>query len=193
MNTHNSPSRHLSNNELFEYLDQMLTKEQLDEIESHLEFCHTCAERLAGHKVLFSKIKGLPDELLGRDLAPAVLTAIKEGDALTPIWWWLLVPQGILALGLIAVSLPNVANNSTAVLLPKIGGDILPSLAANLSFWLQKWNSLIDNTSQLLTFDFHFSLSIPLQSILWLLLFATVTWVIGNSILLRPQINKTGR
>ncbi|MBL7162147.1 MAG: zf-HC2 domain-containing protein [Anaerolineales bacterium] len=193
MKMHNSPSRHLSDDELFEYLDQALPQEQLDEIDAHLEICQTCAGHLADHSTLFSTIEGLSDERLIRDLTPEVLTAIKKGAVPTPIWGWLLILQGILALGLIAITAPSIVNYPLTFSLLESGRDVLASLAANLSVWLQQWISLIGKTNQLFTFRIPFSLGLPLQSILWLLLLATVAWIVGNSILLRSQFKRTER
>ncbi len=191
MNMDNLPSHHLSEDALFEFIDQALPKDRLDEIETHLEACKTCRERLSEFNALFSTVETLPDEPIMRDLTPEVLTAIKRGAVLAPIWWWLLILQGILALGLIAITVPFIFNSPLTNSLLENGRDILAMLSTNLSYWLQEWFSLIGTTSQLFSVRLPLSLGIPIQPILWLLLLATVTWIVGNSILLRTQLTQS--
>jgi len=189
----NSPTPHISDDELFEYIDQALHEENLDKFEIHLEVCQTCRERLAKYNALFSMIGRLVEEPLQHDLTPEVLTTIKKGAVLTPIWWWLLVIQGILALGLIVFAAPSIAINPFTFSLLESGRDLLISLVAYLRIWFQEWVTLIGKTSQLVTSRIPLSLGIPMQSIIWLLILSSVTWIAGNSILLRPQINRAER
>ncbi|MBC8505433.1 MAG: hypothetical protein ISR58_01190 [Anaerolineales bacterium] len=193
MNTYNSPSRHISEDAFYEYLDQALIKEQLDEIEAHLEICQTCSEYLEQHRNLFSAIEGLPEESLKHDLTPEVLSSLINGTALSPIWWWLLILQGSLALGMIALSVPSIVNIPNPISLLDTLKNGLTSIAATLNFWLLGWNSLFGKASQLLSFHTSLSLRIPWQSILWVVSLTTVTWIVGNSILLRPQLTSSQR
>ncbi len=187
MNMHNLTSGHISDEDLFEYLDQQLTDEQIDGIENHLGFCPSCAQRLGEHNALFSKIEGILEEDIAFDLTPGVLSAIKKQDAQTRIWWWLLIFQGIIAIGLMVFAMPSiferVAINSTFGL----GRENLSAMVANLSFWVQEWLSLTEHSSKLFRVDIPLALNIPLPAILWLLLMASITWIVGNSILLRSQ------
>jgi len=184
---HNLTSGHISDEDLFEYLDQQLTDEQIDGIENHLGFCPSCAQRLGEHNALFSKIEGILEEDIAFDLTPGVLSAIKKQDAQTRIWWWLLIFQGIIAIGLMVFAMPSiferVAINSTFGL----GRENLSAMVANLSFWVQEWLSLTEHSSKLFRVDIPLALNIPLPAILWLLLMASITWIVGNSILLRSQ------
>lgn len=187
MNMPNLPSDHISDEDLFEYLDQQLTDEQIDGIENHLGFCPSCAQRLGEHNALFSKIEGILEEAVAFDLTPGVLSAIKKQDAQTHILWWLLIFQGIIAFGLMVFAMPSiferVAINSTF----DLGRESLSAMVANLSFWVQEWLSLIENSSNFLRADIPITLDLPLPAILWLLLLASITWIVANSILLRSQ------
>jgi hypothetical protein len=73
--------------------------------------------------------------------------------------------------------------------------DLFASVSTNISYWLQEWVSLVGSFEgqfdQLL--DIRIPLHLPLQSMIWLLLSATITWIVGNSILLRHQFNGTER
>jgi len=188
---HNSPSDHISEAELFEYLDGQLTEAQIAGVEAHLDSCQTCSQRYTELNTLFSRIAGIPDEELGHDLTPRVLSTLQERDVRTTVWWWLLILQGILGLGLIVFAAPSLLNNATSLSLQNLSRNIFTSFTTELSFWFQEWISLAQNFGQLFRIEISLSLGLPLNSILWLLLLATLTWIIGNSILLRPQLNQT--
>ncbi len=190
MNLPNSPSQHIDDEQIFEYLDQALTQKKRAEFEAHLDNCQICIERLEKHTAIFTAIEGIPDQTLERDLAPEVLSALKKGKSLSPIWWWLLGIQGILALGLMALTAPSLLNSSIEIPFREMGRDVLTTFSTNISAWLQVWNSLLENSRNLFEFDFSPILGIPTQSILWLLLLATLTWIVGNSILLRPRLTQ---
>jgi predicted anti-sigma-YlaC factor YlaD len=196
MNMPKKPSHHLSEDTLFEYLDQALSEQQAAEIKNHLDACPDCQGHYANLKALFTTLEDLPDEPIQADLTPNVLTAIKRRQKSAPIWWWSLIIQGILALGLIAIAVPSLIDIPTFSLLEN-GKEILTTLSASLGVWLRALISTFDEmkqqTSQLLAIRLPISLNLPMQSILWLLLLATITGVVGNSILLRPNLWRTER
>jgi len=187
MNSYNSPSHHISDGLLYEFLDQALTKVELDQVKTHIEICPSCGQRFAELSALFSTLEDLPDEKMDRDLAPAVLASIQGKTVLSPIWWWSLLTQGILALGIIAIAASHLG-------LLDYGSRTLGILLSRFQVSLGEWISFIGviqpQLERFLEFQLTISLNLPLQPIFWLLLFATLTWIIGNAILLRPQFKR---
>ena len=191
MNLPNSLSHHIDEELIFEYLDQALSQKKRTEFETHLDNCQKCIERLEKYRTIFTAIEGLQDETLTHNLAPEVLSVLKKGKSLSPILWGLLGIQGILALGLMALTAPSLLISSIEISFREMGRDFLSTLTSNLSVWLQEWDSLLENSRNLFEFDLSLITGIPMQSILWVLIMATLTWIIGNSILLRPQLTES--
>lgn len=195
MNTHDSPTRHISDDLLFEYLDHELPDTQLIEIDTHLENCQTCEHRLAEFRSLFSSLDEMPEADLERDLTPGILANLEIGAAPSPVWWWVLVIQGILALGLIAITTPIIVDQPLTFSLIDSGSEILTELSTNISIEFQTWGSLIaqlkQQTIQLFSMRGQISTHFSMTSILWLFLFVTITWIVGNSLLLRPQFKRS--
>lgn len=185
------PSEHASDELMFEYLDRELADERRTEIEVHLNSCQTCRERLTEYSSLFSQIEDLPDEFTERDLRNEVLASLNKHSEQTSILWWLLLIQGILALVLIAITIPSLVNFPLTFSLLGSGREIVASIATNFVFWLQEWISTLGNINQFLAIRIPVFLDMPVQAVLWLLLSATITWIVGNSILLRPRLRIT--
>ena len=191
MNMNDLPSEHASDELMFEYLDRELADERRTEIEVHLNSCQTCRERLTEYSSLFSQIEDLPDEFTERDLRNEVLASLNKHSEQTSILWWLLLIQGILALVLIAITIPSLVNFPLTFSLLGSGREIVASIATNFVFWLQEWISTLGNINQFLAIRIPVFLDMPVQAVLWLLLSATITWIVGNSILLRPRLRIT--
>lgn len=187
MNSPESPSQHISDDLIFEYLDHALPAERHTKIHAHLDGCSTCQQRLSEFSSLFDTLENLPDQLLEHDLSPAVLTAIKKEPGFSAIWWWLLVIQGALSLGLIGFIAPSIRfplNGEIPVF------EIMTRLISWINEWMINLSSFQQRIVQILTPGVPISLKISTQSMILLLLLASITWVIGNSILLRPQTER---
>jgi predicted anti-sigma-YlaC factor YlaD len=185
---------HLTDELLFEYLDQALSEEHLAEVKAHLDTCQTCKTRLAEFGSLFSEIEELPEIRMEKDLVPGILHALRKKAMLPPIVRWILLMQGILALGLIAISVPWLGNILVAPNFRQYGEGVLINLTANISIWFREWGALLgtlkQHSEQLFSVRPYLAMNLPAQSLIWLLLLATITWIVGNSILLRSQHKK---
>jgi hypothetical protein len=190
MNSNNTPNRHIPDDLLLEYLDRALPRENFDDIQTHIEKCPTCTQRIAELRALFSRLDNLPDIALEGDLVPAVLGVIKGNLSLPPIWRWSLLIQGILALGMILMA-------ATQLGFPDHSIQAIELFTSHLNASLGEWITFIGATrhqiSRLVEFRLPISLNLPLQSVFWLLLSATLTWIIGNLILLRPRMMRAKR
>lgn len=184
MNMPKSPSLHIPDDLIFEYLDQALPAERHSEIHAHLESCSTCQQRLSEFSSLFDTLEDLPDQLLEHDLSPAVLTAIKRKPGFSGILWWLLAIQGALSLGLVGIIAPSIRFPRNGEILVF---EIIAELSTRINEWLISFSNIQQRVVQLLTPGIPISLNISTQSMILLLLLASITWIIGNSILLRPQ------
>lgn len=80
---------HLSEDQLYAYIDRELAESSRRRVEAHLEACPACQERVSELTSLFADIESVPDEPLGRDLAPDVVAAVRarqrESDLLTRV------------------------------------------------------------------------------------------------------------
>ncbi len=183
MNIPKSPSPHIADDLLFEFLDQALSPKNFTEINTHLEICPTCQKRLVELRTMFVALEDLPDVDLQRDLSPTILETIKNKPMFSVIWWWSLILQAILALGLIAIIAPSIEFLEN-------GKNVFATILAYFSNWLQQGMALFDNlqqfVGQLSSVRMPLSINLPTQNILLLLIFVSITWIVGNSILLRP-------
>jgi anti-sigma factor RsiW len=67
---------HLTDSELFAFLDGDLDSASGRTVEVHLVSCESCRVRRAAWTALFTDITGTPEIALERDLAPAVLAGL---------------------------------------------------------------------------------------------------------------------
>lgn len=68
--------KHLSENELNTYLDDMLAETERQGLEAHLAACPACQERFRDLQLVFESLAALPQARLSRDLTPAVLSQL---------------------------------------------------------------------------------------------------------------------
>lgn len=68
---------HLSEDQLYAYIDRELAESSRRRVEAHLEACPACQERVSELTSLFADIESVPDEPLGRDLAPYVVAGVR--------------------------------------------------------------------------------------------------------------------
>ncbi|HEY1014591.1 MAG TPA: zf-HC2 domain-containing protein [Herpetosiphonaceae bacterium] len=74
-------SPHLSEDKLHAYLDAELAPGERRAAERHLAGCPGCAARVAELRALWQGLAAFEEPPLGRDLAPAVLAAIRQPSA----------------------------------------------------------------------------------------------------------------
>jgi hypothetical protein len=74
----NLPETHPNDSLLNEYLDGMLLPGEITALESHLEQCSACAQRLADLRQVFTRLSSLPEAPLARDLSVRVTQTLKE-------------------------------------------------------------------------------------------------------------------
>jgi len=72
---------HLSDDVLNEYLDGALGADQRGAAGTHLAGCPACAARLAELRSLYVRLESMPDAPLARDLAPAVVRAVRQASS----------------------------------------------------------------------------------------------------------------
>jgi hypothetical protein len=74
----NLPESHPNDALLNEYLDGMLPPGESSALESHLERCANCSQRLADLQQVFSRLRDLPELPLSVDLAARVTETLKQ-------------------------------------------------------------------------------------------------------------------
>ena len=104
---------HLNEDLIYEYLDGALTASQCAWVDSHLESCWECVERLAQTQGIFLALESLPDVALERDLTSDVLAGLhlalgSEASGIGSLRWVFLA-QVLVALVLLAVVWPTIA------------------------------------------------------------------------------------
>jgi anti-sigma factor RsiW len=74
----NQPEPHPNVSRLNEYLDGVVPPDEIAVLESHLEQCAPCAQRLAVLRRVFTSLADLPDPALAPDLSAGVTQALKR-------------------------------------------------------------------------------------------------------------------
>jgi len=90
--------KHISDNQLNEYLDRSLPEEFRRDVNAHLDTCESCQARLDELQFVFNRLSDLPEIGIYRDLTPGILTRLhqKQSRLLTPI----LAVQVVIVLGI---------------------------------------------------------------------------------------------
>ena len=70
--------KHLTDEDLQEYLDGELSPEGSSTVEAHLRACEDCSARMETWRALFVEIQELPDVALIPDFEPMVLTQLSK-------------------------------------------------------------------------------------------------------------------
>jgi anti-sigma factor RsiW len=99
---------HLTETLLNEYLDAALDSFSRRQAETHLAACPACRARLDELQATFAALETVPEQALGRDLAPGVLIRLpRRRERLC--WRLVLAAQAAGALGLLAWLFPAAA------------------------------------------------------------------------------------
>jgi anti-sigma factor RsiW len=186
--------QHLDESLLNEYLDQALDEPTRQVVEAHLAICPDCRTALDKLRFVFSTLAELPEQLLERDLTPAVLAqAITQN--LSPGWRWLLAIEGALTLGALAFLSQRL---KLPLQLPDF--DASHWLSANpLEIW-SNLQALRPTLPPIRLPEFELpalrlsalSPSWDGQTMLAVAVLTGVLWVAGNALLLvnRPEVRK---
>jgi hypothetical protein len=129
------PPVHLSDDTLYEYLDEALAPAELAQAGAHLVGCGECAGRLAQLRALFAGLEALPDAALSRDLSPAITHALRRPRPTVvmprhPLYRLIFPAQAFVAIVLLAFAWPLVADRVSGLASPAatLLNNLLPSL-----------------------------------------------------------------
>ncbi len=179
---------HLDELTLYEYLDGELAAAASQAVIAHLDTCPECQASLVQAQTLYTTLSELPEQSLTRDLAPAVLNAIRQGTRpVVPWWWvWVLLAEGFAAALLSLILRPN--------LFPPLPTWI-PPLSTALSLdglsrlFLTGWSEL----QQIFTLTWPalppVILAVPLMAWPGILGLALLVGILGNGLLWRMVLS----
>jgi hypothetical protein len=192
---------HPTDDQLNEYLDGALDPQQVQRIDRHLAECPACARRLEELRTLFSELAELPDEPLGRDLAPGVVAALRTRR--TPAWrgWVMLAVQLAAAGALVGVAWSWLTAQAGRLGLAVPTLPVLrPAYPVHLFGLFTAFNTALLQAGQTLQAALRVTLPVPrlpgwLNSLAppwqpWqaglLIAAAGLLWLVGNTILFKP-------
>ncbi len=183
---------HLADDGLFEYLDQELSPESRQKIESTLAECAECQERLLEIRRLFGEIESLEAIDLERDLVSAVMVRVpgETGFRTLPNLSASLSLQSLVAVLILAASLPALLQQASITELAGMVQDnnrlLLETLQGGLAAVMEIVTQLrigleavLSETAALQTGPIELVLILPL------LISTGLLWLVGNGILLR--------
>ncbi len=185
-----SDPEHLSESQIFAYLDGELSRAEGQSVSRHLASCPRCAEKRAEAQALFKSIEQLPEIPLELDLASGVLAEIRarEQPALADrLFYPALVLQLVLAL-LILSSSPAAVLARLITPLEQIG-QYSRDMAARLpriTAWIETALQLLSD--ELLASADFLSRPMPIPfsliALVPLVVSCFVLWLVGNGVLL---------
>ncbi len=183
---------HLADDGLFEYLDQELSPESRQKIETTLAECAECQERLLEIRRLFGEIESLEAIDLERDLVSAVMVRVpgETGFRTLPNLSASLSLQSLVAVLILAASLPALLQQASItelagmvqvnnrLLLETLQGGLaaVMEIVTQLRVGLE---AVLSETVALQTGPIELVLILPL------LISTGLLWLVGNGILLR--------
>jgi hypothetical protein len=179
---------HLSEETLNEYLDDVLSLSARAQADGHLAACLDCRAELEARRGLFAALESLPDVALNRDLSAGVMTALENRAGIPPVVRLAVLVQALAVIAILVLAWPLV---DVAVLrLPSLldlpsTPDLLGWFALQRAAWMQIFTQL----GSLPSFGSSFSLDLDPPAILITLtvVSASLLWLVGNGLLLRPR------
>lgn len=178
--------KHLTEDQLNEYLDNLLDESAHQHVEAHLSQCADCRNQLETLKQVFADLDSLPEVPLTRDLTPSILARLPKKEPVH-IWTRALAAQWGVVVGFVfwltmqiarlieflKITLPAILNFDFHNILVRIfplqftlPEVHLPELSLNLP------------TS---------NLQLSMLGLILLAVSASLLWVLGNVILLRNR------
>ncbi len=183
---------HLADDGLFEYLDQELSPESRQKIETTLAECAECQERLLEIRRLFGEIESLEAIDLERDLVSAVMVRVpgETGFRTLPNLSASLSLQSLVAVLILAASLPALLQQASITELAEMVQDnnrlLLETLQGGLAAVMEIVTQLRVGLEAVLSETVALQTGpIELVLILPLLISTGLLWLVGNGILLR--------
>lgn len=175
--------KHLDDDLLNEYLDGALDAEAQSQVETHLSACGQCRERCTDLQTMFAALSELPERPLQRNLAPAVLRALRPASQAARISPWL-AAQSAIAVLLLALSLPFLTQWSAE------GGRWMGAGWQALTGFVQnqlEWLSAFYGTVSLRLPVLPELISLPLAGWALVLGCSLAAWLLGNRLLLQKD------
>ncbi len=194
--------KHLSENQLNEYLDNMLDNDSRQQAETHLASCVQCRAELTELETLFSTLGELPEIPITHDLTQDVLTRLPKKMQVPALWRQpAFVMQSLLTIALVAFSIPAFTSFFEEHILPWESSFTLPVIT------LPTLAETTAEFTELLAWQFEFTYTLPelvietptmptISSLpispepgimLVLVAVATILWGFGNFSLLRNK------
>ncbi|HEX2697356.1 MAG TPA: zf-HC2 domain-containing protein [Anaerolineales bacterium] len=188
--------KHLTNSQLNEYLDNVLSAPERREVESHLEACTECHVRLNEIQFVFTSLAGLPKAQLTRDLSASVLANLplrsarlwsptftaQVGAALGVFIWLSIQAVKFIPTKLPSFHFPQFVMPTLQLAIPDLRFPNLYSIFATLQSPL---NTLLTLFPIHYSLSFISSLQLPTLPLATAVLSAFILWMIGNTTLLR--------
>ena len=171
---------HLTDEQLNEYLDNETSERA--QIEAHVSTCDECAARLTALQTLFTEIESLPELELTHSIATRFALPPNLPTRLPPFITLTVTLQAAIALIVLILAAPFIANLLPAIEAPSLTG-ILLQLQRQWTAWLDLFSSFqVPALPQLPALEIS-SLMLALT-----LVGVSTLWVLGNGLLLRKQM-----
>ncbi|GAB4275031.1 MAG: hypothetical protein Kow0080_23950 [Candidatus Promineifilaceae bacterium] len=174
---------HLTDEQLNEYLDDMLAEAEKTAVEAHLHQCESCRAQLQALQVVFAALNEVAAVVLPVDVETAVLQNLPASTA-TPAWVWALITLELAA-----------AAAMTWVLRPT-AQTWLAAMRQQAQSFITSWQiPSLSNTWQTVTAVFQRLPAPPtltLPAIQWAVLIglAFTGWLLANRILLQENLHE---
>ena len=175
---------------LHEYLDDAIDPVGRNEVESHIADCSQCSEKLQELRELFYSLESLPDLPLERDLAHAVVTAIRPRLRFSRDYIFSIAAQSLVFGLLLIIVWPSISIEISELVVSITNIHLPAGAIENLINVLRQWSTVLDNTTEIVSRGLVAlgkppTFSWPLLDG-WLIIGATVIiWLAGNGLLLR--------
>lgn len=194
---------HLTENQLNEYLDNMLDHDSRQQAETHLAGCAQCRAELSELETLFYTLGELPEIPITHDLTQDVLAHLPKNSQAPTLWRQpAFVMQSLLTIALIAFSIPAFTFFEERILLWESSLSL-----PDITLTLPTLTGITAEFTELLAWQFEFNYTLPelvietptlppLSSLpispepsimLVLVAVATILWGVGNFSLLRNK------
>lgn len=173
-------TEHLTDDELHALLDR---EEFGTQGRIHLQSCETCSRRLHKLQQLFGTLAALPDEPLGKDLAPAVVASIAQAQrARRRLGLMVALEAGLAAL--VAVLVVPLLWEQYGPALQAL--RVMPEAIEIATVIRQNWQSVASSISGATQgFSLELLEAIAGYPWVWLISAAALLWLGGNGLMLR--------
>jgi hypothetical protein len=106
--------KHLTENQLNQYLDGLMEASAQTTLRAHLSNCADCRDRLAALQTVVQALAMLPEELPGNDLTPSILRTLPRGS--TGLGWRLaFAAQSGVSIGFLLLLFPYLTDRILAM------------------------------------------------------------------------------